>query len=354
MTTFSVCLIVKNEENNIRRVLRSIPKSCEVIVGDTGSTDRTKDIARNLRAKVFDIPWNHDFAEARNAAAAFASGDYILFLDADEELQAGAESALKAFVRKHPKQAGAVAIRNLIGDEVHVHLMARFYPNNGEFQYAGKVHETIFKGDQPAPCLKTGVTIHHYGYDHGVYEAKGKAERYFQLYESCLASDPNNGYMLYQLGKLHFSLKQYEQAEAVLNKGVLLEEEQQLYFPVMLVMLGYTLKNLNRSQEAELLLEKYAAKYSDFPDLPFLLGLLAMDTGKLREIETYFLRALAIGDSDIYTSVHGTGTFKAAYNLGVYYEITGQTDKAFQYYRKAAQYQYAPAKQRLQILRKHL
>ncbi|KIL40653.1 family 2 glycosyl transferase [Gordoniibacillus kamchatkensis] len=354
MTTFSVCLIVRNEETNIRRVLASVPKHVEIVVGDTGSQDNTKKIASAMGAKVVDVEWNGSFADARNGTAAYATGDYILFLDADEELDSGALTAMRKFAKHHPDQAGAITIRNLIEDEIHIHSMARFYPNNGKYRYAGVVHEMIYYGDTPALSAKTGIIVTHYGYQQEEYERKGKAKRYFELYEQHLRQHPDDGYMLYQLGKLHFSLKQYEEAVLALNRCIALHEEQQLYFPVMAVMLGYALKYIGRSAEAETRLTPYIARYPTFPDLPFLLGLLAMDSGKLPDIENYFRMALAIGDNDNYASVVGTGSFKAAYNLGVFYEITGQLEPARKYYQLASRYGYSPAKQRLQIIKQRL
>lgn len=83
--TISQCMIVKNEEKNIRRAL-SWGKDimCEQIVVDTGSSDRTVEIAREMGAKIFFFPWINDFAAAKNFAIDQAKGDWIAFLDADE------------------------------------------------------------------------------------------------------------------------------------------------------------------------------------------------------------------------------------------------------------------------------
>lgn len=83
--TISQCMIVKNEEKNIRRAL-SWGKDimCEQIVVDTGSSDRTVEIAREMGAKIFSFPWINDFAAAKNFAIDQAKGDWIAFLDADE------------------------------------------------------------------------------------------------------------------------------------------------------------------------------------------------------------------------------------------------------------------------------
>ena len=89
MKGLSQCMIVKNEEKHIRRALSwaaGIAK--EQIVVDTGSTDRTVEIARSMGAKVFHFPWEDDFSSAKNYAIRQASGSWIAFLDADEYLDA--------------------------------------------------------------------------------------------------------------------------------------------------------------------------------------------------------------------------------------------------------------------------
>lgn len=87
MTTFSLCMIVKDEEEVLSRCLNSLCDIMdEIIIVDTGSTDRTKEIAKKYTDKVFDYKWCNDFADARNFAASKAVGDYIYTADADEYL----------------------------------------------------------------------------------------------------------------------------------------------------------------------------------------------------------------------------------------------------------------------------
>ena len=87
----SVCMIVRDEEVNLRRAIESVRDfASEVIVVDTGSRDRTVEIARSLGAKVSTHVWQEDFSLARNVAIEAASGDWILSLDADEWLDAKA------------------------------------------------------------------------------------------------------------------------------------------------------------------------------------------------------------------------------------------------------------------------
>ena len=81
----SACYIVKNEENNLKRSIDSLINAVdEIIVVDTGSTDRTIEIAESYNAKIFNYVWNDDFSTPRNLAIDNSNGDWIIFLDADE------------------------------------------------------------------------------------------------------------------------------------------------------------------------------------------------------------------------------------------------------------------------------
>ncbi|WP_245583718.1 glycosyltransferase family 2 protein [Paenibacillus terrigena] len=343
-------MIVKDEASNIVRALSSIPSSYEKIVLDTGSTDDTVSLAKSQGAKVFFHPWNDDFAEARNVACSYCTGKYILVMDADEKLPVYVDRNIQEFIQAHPNHPGAVVLENMIDQEINRHRMVRFFPNHSKYQFKGAVHEGLFQNEEPADYLPMDLTIQHFGYESIYYLDKGKAERYLHLYQKHLDQYPDDGYMLYQTGKLYYSMKQIETAEYYLQRGLMQHERNRLYFPVMLVMLGYVLKEQGKSLEAEQLLNPYLTLYPEFPDLPFLLGLLAMDTGKIDCIERFFLLALTIGDSTKYSSVLGTGSFKASFNLGLFNELTGQKSKAKQYYEYSAKQGFKPARDRLVFL----
>ena len=96
MPRLSLCMIVKNEQHFLRECLLSVQDFVdEIVIVDTGSSDETKDIAREFTSLVFDFPWNDDFAAARNESLRHATGDWILILDADEILDAKAAGRLR-------------------------------------------------------------------------------------------------------------------------------------------------------------------------------------------------------------------------------------------------------------------
>lgn len=87
MPTISLCMIVKNEERNLRRCLQSVKNYVtEIVIVDTGSTDQTRAIAQSFGAQLYDFIWTDNFADARNFSLEHSSGDWILWMDADEEL----------------------------------------------------------------------------------------------------------------------------------------------------------------------------------------------------------------------------------------------------------------------------
>ncbi|MEC0227893.1 glycosyltransferase [Paenibacillus alba] len=343
----SVCMIVKDEEHNLPKSLSSIPKEFEVVILDTGSSDRSIEVAKKFGAYVYEFTWNDNFSEARNLCAAYATGDYILALDADEVLPEECYEKITSFIGKHQNSVGSVVINNTMDDGNKQHRMLRFYPNQPEFRFAGQVHEQIYDGSQQAEFQDIDLVITHFGYTQEAYIEKNKANRYLPIYLNHLQNNPNDGYMLYQLGKLYYGLEKYTEAEQQLYLSLKINETSALYFPVMVVMLGYVLKERGKFIDAECLLQQHEQNYPLFPDIPFLLGTLAMDTGNISNIEYYFKRALDIGETSKYSTVEGVGTFKAAYNLGVYFEITGDVGSAMHYYRFSADFDYKVAQDRL-------
>jgi len=347
----SVCMIVKNEEKHLDRALSSVPPHYEIVVVDTGSNDRTMQIASSYNCKLVHHPWNNSFAEARNISISYATGDLIVVLDADEELRANTDTLIQTMPNLL-NQASTVIIRNHNKDEITQHRNIRIFPNDPSYRYVGDVHERLFYKDREADAIDSLIKIEHYGYNEDNYIETGKYERYLDIYKKCLSEEPANGYMWYQLGKLHYSNKKYEAAYEAFAEGAVLEQFEYLYYPVMMVQLGYTLKELGKSQEALELLEPLLDLYPEYPDLPFLLGILSMFAGNMERVRYFFQTAFDIGETDKYTTVLGVGSFKAAYNLGVYYEVTRNYDFAKHYYKLSAEADFNPAKTRLNIVLK--
>lgn len=137
MHKISAVLIVKNEEQMLARCLDSVKEADEIIVCDTGSTDGTIEVARRYTDKVFtDFAWCDDFAAARNHAKSKASGDWILSIDADEQLACPFSNVRDAVAMA----VNAVAVRLIAADNGQVNLFPRLFRNTPEIPWVGAIH----------------------------------------------------------------------------------------------------------------------------------------------------------------------------------------------------------------------
>ena len=199
MTMLSICLIVKNEENNIGRCLSSLSQitNKEIIIVDTGSTDRTKIIANQYQAEIIDHKWNNDFSDARNIAMEYARGDWVLILDADEELAPNSYQNLKTDLMR-PNIIGYRLPLENVGSPLHgVNYVPRLFRNAPGLYFIGKIHETIYAsllvaGEQWNMKQDMGSTrILHHGYQPDQIKIKDKIKRNLELYEDALTELPD-------------------------------------------------------------------------------------------------------------------------------------------------------------------
>ena len=185
--TVSLCMIVKNEEKHLARCLHSVkPVVDEIVIVDTGSTDRTKEIGVAFGAHVADFPWVDDFSKARNFALSQASGDWILVLDADEILSARDHDKFRKLIDSVQTGPAAFCIRtrnytrhvNAVGWQPNTGEYpeeegpgwipsdkVRLFTNDARIRFSHAVHELV------EPALRNlniavgtcDIPVHHYG-----------------------------------------------------------------------------------------------------------------------------------------------------------------------------------------------
>lgn len=145
----SLCMIVKNEEDTISRCLNSVKEAFdEIIIVDTGSTDRTKEIASHFTDKIYDFKWVDDFSKARNFSFSFATGDYIMWLDADDIMTHDNLQKLISLKEKLDGSIDVVMANYLVAfDEENSptfsYYRERIVKNNGKFVWVSPIHEVI-------------------------------------------------------------------------------------------------------------------------------------------------------------------------------------------------------------------
>lgn len=144
--TLSLCMIVKNEEVNLERCLMSVSGVIdEIIIVDTGSSDKTKEVAERYGAKIYDYEWNNNFSEARNLSLEKASCDWILVLDADEEIATDSREKLKEAIQFENGIANFVYIIENFGNSPLQSLQPRIFRNHKSITYDMPVAENIFE-----------------------------------------------------------------------------------------------------------------------------------------------------------------------------------------------------------------
>jgi glycosyltransferase involved in cell wall biosynthesis len=222
--SLSVCVITKNEGRFLDACLASVKEiASEIVVVDSGSTDDTLAIARRYEARIFSIEWRNDYAWARNQAIDQCTGDWILFLDADEYLQRPDKLARTIRRTSKPNVGGYLIERTDVyrhkenGLIIHYPVgLVRLFRNHCGFAYLGSVHEQIntaitHKGYEIG-IIKDALLVHQvYMNSDEVLEAKQR--RYLGLIETELEQMPNNYWMQYQQAKTCWFLGEKEKAQ---------------------------------------------------------------------------------------------------------------------------------------------
>ncbi|MGL5353727.1 MAG: glycosyltransferase [Clostridium sp.] len=287
--TLSVCLIVKNEEKNLIRCLMSINNIAdEIIVVDTGSTDNTIEMARSLGAKVIESKWKNDFSDARNTSLQYATKDWILFLDADEEIPCNDGEKLK-LILNDPKNSHIeglyLRLVNIIdGNNVGDSVVFRAFKNDSDYRFVGKMHEQIINSVQDKKGTEsigsTDVNILHYGYDPSLCDQSKKCERNINLLLSYEDKD-KDGYYYYSLGNEYTRTGSFENALETYNKALLYPKIENgnlpIYYPYLMVSIMKVLHALKRFKEELNYIENFKKVCSDFKDLYFNEALIYIE-----------------------------------------------------------------------------
>lgn len=274
----SLCMIVKNEEKHLAKCLRSAkPVVDEMIVVDTGSNDRTKDIATAFGAKVYDFEWTGDFSEARNLSLTKASGDWILVLDADEVISRfDYKSLIRTLRKKTHSQAYSMTTRNYVNnasltgwtpnDGVYESEEAgtgwfpsskvRLFRNQNGIKFENPVHELVEpSADRLGITIgKCNVPIHHYG---KLVEDRviSKGEEYYELGKLKLTEKKDDLQALTELAIQAGELKKYEDAVTLWKELITRNPDSPKAFHNM----GYAYIELGNYKEA-LIASKKAIK----------------------------------------------------------------------------------------------
>ncbi len=210
--TISAAMIVRNEEENLPRCLKSIRDHVdEIIIVDTGSEDGTIEIAKSFGVRLFEHPWEDDFSKHRNQSIGYAAGDWILIIDADEELSMGDIPSLKEALKEGRDTDSILISVESRGQGGHrsIHNSIRIFKNIPEIRYEGRVHNEL-------AGMRTGIymplRILHHGYALDRETQKKKFERTVKLLLLDVKDDPGNPRAHHYLGISYLSMNMYNEA----------------------------------------------------------------------------------------------------------------------------------------------
>ncbi|MBX6773450.1 MAG: glycosyltransferase [Chloroflexi bacterium] len=329
----TVCMITKNEEPNIGRALESVkPVANQIVVVDTGSTDRTVDIAKDLGAEVHEHPWNGDFSAARNASLRYAKHSWILVLDGDEELDPSSIPAVQAIERRRePKPLGyRVISASFTETGVQEGEVLRLFRNRKGLLYVGRIHEQVapwvFRSEEDMP--QSGIRLIHKGYTDAEIARKNKRERNRSLLEAAIAQsgDPS-AYLTYQLAKEWALIGKFDKAAKLLES--IMHRTDRSNHPAFVRTLASCYERLGRDEEEVKLLDRWIPVYADYTDLIYLRAAAKARSGRLLEAAADLAMAVAKGDSPPrYEHTVGTGSFLALEMLARVNEAFGCVNEA--------------------------
>ncbi|MCZ8519841.1 MULTISPECIES: tetratricopeptide repeat-containing glycosyltransferase family 2 protein [Paenibacillus] len=353
MVQLSLTMIVKNEAQDLARCLHSAKDLVdEIVIVDTGSTDETKAIALSFGARVFDYEWKHDFSDARNYALRQSTGDWNLVLDADEYILNDCRAQVREFIA-----AGRAVgrIKRIDKFEQNGEVMesqvfiSRLFPRGAYYQ--GIIHEQVITD---LPAVNTPIEVYHDG-----YFRRNKSDRNLKLLQEAVKEQPEDAYFLFQLAKEYRMAGNYAEADKHYTACYAHLKREEAYYPLVIVDYLYNVIAYKNFETGLDLIEREQDHLADYPDFHLACGHLMRELvfsdieryiGYFGYIEQSFLACLALGETSRYDSVRGAGSFLPAYNLGVFYETSGDKDKARTYYALGAEAGYKPAAVRLAAL----
>ncbi len=291
----TLSMIVKNEESYLSACLESVKGIIdEIIIVDTGSTDSTISIAEKFGAKIYHFDWVNDFSTARNYSLQKCTGEWILYLDADERLSQNSVQEIRQITKQKDKLGVFCTVKssNSISGNPSIMKYPRLFRNVEGIKFVGKVHEQIESSliKHGFKIIDSSLEIIHVGYDIGENQIRQKAERNMKLL-SVEYDENKSGYNAFQLGQTLNILDRFDEAN---NYFKLASEDAALEIhhraQAFRQLAAFELKNKNYST-ALTLVEKGLLLVEESPLLNIVKANILLETGQDSEACSYCKRA---------------------------------------------------------------
>ncbi len=341
----SVCVIARNEDNHIEECLKRLrPCKFEVIVVDTGSIDRTMELAATYTDKIFEFEWCSDFSAARNYSIEQASNDWILIIDCDEYLENVNLLDIDRICKDNPEKIGLIQRNNpytIQGVKTIVNERIGRLFNRKYCRYEGSIHERVMPVDGSEPeYIEVPLTVYHEGY---VTESdkRTRATRNLEMLLADIKEKGPDSYKYYQLGRNYVYMNDYVKAVNYYELGLgMPNNPRDSYVISMMESYGYCLLEMEDTHNAMDILDKYYDAYSFRADFLYIVGITCMKNGEYDRAYSEFEKA---------TGIHifnrsGTSDYRAYFQMGNICELKGDHEKARELYEKCGEFAPAMAK----------
>jgi len=348
----SLCMIARNEEKDLPRCLEQIRDHVdEIILVDTGSTDRTVEIAESHGARVLHRAWDDDFSAPRNLALEQATGDWILVLDADEVVT----DASLPMIRDLCSVGCACGYHMCFYNEheterSHGITMVRLFRNLPGIRYQNAIHEQVIPSlmeralEQNLVLLDCRIEVLHYGYSEEQIASKGKIQRNMVLFEKQLEAEPEDVYTLYKYGDF---LRQIDAPArdiiAVFQRTLDLMLRQppsktgeMPYAGEVCALLALELAKDNQATEGDRVVRIGLTRFMPTPNLHYIAATLALDMGRCEEALAQYRHCLAFRGRNLVVPVQeGSDSWIAFAGMGECWFKKNEFDRAEDLFRRA-------------------
>ncbi len=353
----SLCMIVRDNEAIIEECLTSIrPWVDEMVVVDTGSTDRTPEICRELGARVFEFPWCDDFSAARNESLKHACGEWIFWMDSDDTIDEENGRGLREL-------ANAVHKPDILGYVMQVRCPSDPEPgienftvvdhvklirNRPDVRFEYRIHEQIIPSIRRADgeIAWSDLFVVHSGSDHSPEAEQRKLDRDFRLLHLEMVDRPDHPFVLFNLGMTHNEAGQFDEAIVCLNRCLKVSQPSESHLRKAYALLAGAYQQSRQNEQAFQTCRDGLVLFPDDKELHFRHGILHQQCDQLLEAEQAYLQVVNGHEERHLTSVdaHING-FKTRQNLAVVYDALGRFDKAEEQWRIVTEHspQYRPA-----------
>jgi len=296
----SAALIAKNEDKFIGECLSSLKDVAdEVIVVDTGSTDRTKQIAASGGARLYEFPWNGDFSAARNHALDQCTGAWILYIDADERVRRGSTANLRAELSAASYIGYQVLLYPLRGHTSYWSL--RLFKNDPSVRFRGMIHEstwpalTEYRAKQGGQLGYSRMEIDHEGYEEN---QEAKNVRNLPLLLRSLRQEPGRVYSWCHLANIYTAMHEDQRAEEAWRNALAVVRKRGPRTPEdILPYLGLIENEFKAGRDVSVLFAEALSLFPSSVQLEWLRGRILMRQGEVVEAISAFEKLVARGES---------------------------------------------------------